>query len=363
MTESSLRSDIADATKREPEIWRQEIHARVARYRTRRDRRSEGPNTLNLQFPVEAEATAAVPVMVEEEPETEESLAAVSVAEEIQEPEIAEVFAEPEPQPEPPMMEEMAPEPASAGEAWSEPVPLWQPEQPSLPAMESMAEPIPLPKPAPKPRRKVLAFPKQVTQQVTQALEVVQWLAEPIVPEQPRILDVPEEHQYPNTPFLDGLHFGAEANAQAAQLPSRDHIELPFRVVSVARRVQAGLVDCAIVLLASAAFAAVGYGMLHQPILSKPLLLTAAAIPPLLWAIYEYLFIMHGGVTAGMRLAKLRIATFKGEAPRRRERRKRVMAVYFSTASLGMGLLWALVDVDTLCWHDRLSRTYLTERE
>jgi len=28
-----------------------------------------------------------------------------------------------------------------------------------------------------------------------------------------------------------------------------------------------------------------------------------------------------------------------------------------------MGLMWAFVDVDELCWHDRLSRTYLSERE
>ena len=24
-----------------------------------------------------------------------------------------------------------------------------------------------------------------------------------------------------------------------------------------------------------------------------------------------------------------------------------------------MGLLWAFVDIDALCWHDRISRTYL----
>ena len=26
-----------------------------------------------------------------------------------------------------------------------------------------------------------------------------------------------------------------------------------------------------------------------------------------------------------------------------------------------MGLLWSLVDVDALCWHDRISHTYLTK--
>ncbi len=64
-----------------------------------------------------------------------------------------------------------------------------------------------------------------------------------------------------------------------------------------------------------------------------------------------------------MRVAKIRLSTFKGKSPSRRERRNRVIALYFSTASVLMGLLWAFVDVDALCWHDRISRTYLTPRE
>lgn len=370
MTESSLRSDSAgDSSPRDPEIWRQEIHARLERYRTRRERRAEGPN-LNLQFPVE-EAVALAPVSdeIEEKDDGESEKLQPEAAEMTFTPveESPDTLAEPASFPEPEPLDISPVEPEIPAQLVEEQESAWEPEQAALPALEPLSESEPLPKPKPKVRRKVIAFPKQVTrqvsQQVSQALEVVQRLAEPIVPEQPRILDVPEEHQYPNTPFLDGLHFGAEPAAQAARAAARDHIELPFRVVSIGRRVQACLVDCAIVLLASATFAGVCYGMLHKPILNKPLLLTAAAIPPLLWAIYEYLFITHGGLTAGMQLTGLRIRTFKGDAPRRRERRKRVLAVYFSTASLGMGLLWALVDVDTLCWHDRMSHTYLTGRE
>jgi len=59
----------------------------------------------------------------------------------------------------------------------------------------------------------------------------------------------------------------------------------------------------------------------------------------------------------------LRLSTFKGGLPNWRYRRSRVFGLYFSAASLAMGLLWALVDVDTLCWHDRISRTYLTRQD
>ena len=99
--------------------------------------------------------------------------------------------------------------------------------------------------------------------------------------------------------------------------------------------------------------------MLPGLALSKPVALTAAGMAVLLWAAYQYLLLVYGGATAGMRIARVRLSTFKGNAPRLGERRNRVIALYFSAASVMMGLLWAFVDVDTLCWHDRISRTYL----
>ena len=130
-----------------------------------------------------------------------------------------------------------------------------------------------------------------------------------------------------------------------------------------ARRLYAGVLDCLLVALATVVFAAVGYKMLPKMTFSKPLLMTAATLPILLWAVYQYVLMVYGGATAGTRMAKLRLTTFKGNSPSRRQRRHRVIALYFSTASFAMGLLWAFVDVDSLCWHDRISRTYLTDRE
>ena len=46
-----------------------------------------------------------------------------------------------------------------------------------------------------------------------------------------------------------------------------------------------------------------------------------------------------------------------------RQRRHRVLGFYLSALSLGMGLMWVFVDVDGLCWHDRLSQTYLADRQ
>ena len=187
-------------------------------------------------------------------------------------------------------------------------------------------------------------------------------LADPVLSEQPRILDVPEELEaLPTTPFLDGLQFGS--NTQAVIATHADSVELPFRAAGRARRLYAALLDSGIVAAAAAVFAAVGYRMLPKLAVTKPVVLTAAGLLALLWTVYQYLLVVYSGATAGMRVAKIRLSTFKGERPRLRQRRHRVMALYFSTASVVMGLLWAFVDVDALCWHDRISRTYLTDRE
>ena len=102
--------------------------------------------------------------------------------------------------------------------------------------------------------------------------------------------------------------------------------------------------------------------MLPRPPLTKPLLLDAAAVPMLLWAVYQYVFTMYGGARPACGVAHPP-AHLQRRTPNWRHRRSRVIGLYFSTASLMMGLLWALVDVDALCWHDRISRTYLTKQE
>lgn len=235
-------------------------------------------------------------------------------------------------------------------------------EASEAPLTAADAEPEPEPRPAPQlvprppARRKVIAFPRQASL----APETRHRLADPVVPEQPRILDVPEELEaFPCAPLLDGLHLPSSA----AQLATpADHIELPLEPATISQRVFAGAIDCALIVVSAAIFGAVCYKMLPKLTLTKPLLLIASAIPILLWAFYQYMLTLYGGGTIGMRALHLRLCTFKGGTPNWRHRRSRVIGLYFSAASLLMGLLWALVDVDALCWHDRISRTYLTIR-
>jgi len=43
-------------------------------------------------------------------------------------------------------------------------------------------------------------------------------------------------------------------------------------------------------------------------------------------------------------------------------RRWRVLASWLSGVSLGMGYAWVLLDEDGLCWHDRITHTYLAPK-
>jgi hypothetical protein len=39
--------------------------------------------------------------------------------------------------------------------------------------------------------------------------------------------------------------------------------------------------------------------------------------------------------------------------------RWRAFAIVLCYATLGLGFVWAFIDEDRLCWHDRITRTHL----
>jgi len=357
MTEQqTLPSDPTADSSQLPADLRTEIQSRVAGYRHRRGRRIVGAFSMRFPFP---------PTEAEEIPEAPEKeaggvgrivsvaqdgrcVAGVAVAEPAATIDLVSVSphdaAAPGEQPEIGIAADIQEPDANSG------------------SPDIQGEPGPTPSPAPvtwpRGKRKVIAFPRPASA----SEETFHRLADPVVPEQLRILDVPEELEaFPTARLLDGLQ--SLSNAQQAAVTPTDHIELPFQAVSISQRLYAGLVDCAIVGAAAGVFGAVSYKMLPKPSVAKPVLIAAAGLLILLWAVYQYVFTMYGGATPGMRMLGIRLRTFKGGHLSWRHRRSRVIGLYFSAASLMMGLFWALVDVDALCWHDRISRTYLTKRE
>ncbi len=77
---------------------------------------------------------------------------------------------------------------------------------------------------------------------------------------------------------------------------------------------------------------------------------------------YGLLFSLAGAETPGMHWTQLRLTTFDGFPPERRQR-----LVRFASASLTrctmLGLLWSLADEESLAWQDHISRTFPTPRE
>lgn len=183
-------------------------------------------------------------------------------------------------------------------------------------------------------------------------------LAEPVL-DAPRILDVPEEIETIALPLADLRLDDAEEDA----MPSpRAEFDLPLPVAPLPLRLLSAVADAGIVAMAVGFFAVILWRMCPELPHTRAALVAALAIPVVFWTLYHYLFFAYAGATPGMRAAGIQMKTFTGEFPQRKERRLRALSLLLSCFSLGMGFAWSFVDQDQLCWHDRITRTYLAAR-
>jgi hypothetical protein len=181
-------------------------------------------------------------------------------------------------------------------------------------------------------------------------------LAEP-VGERPRILEVPETEAPP--PALGGITI---EGAERPKVEKRPGIDIPLQSASLPRRLVASAVDGAIIAVASALFGFVFWKVAGVRPPQIQILGLVAGIPSLFWVGYQYLLIVYAATTPGLRLAGLELTRFDGTSTSRVLRRWRVLASCLSAVSLGMGYAWVFLDEDALCWHDRITHTYLAPR-
>jgi uncharacterized RDD family membrane protein YckC len=182
-------------------------------------------------------------------------------------------------------------------------------------------------------------------------------LAEP-VSGRPRILDVPEVE--PAAPALGGITIEAAEREDAEKRPG---VDIPLNSAPLSSRLVAAVVDGLIIAVASALFGFVFWKVAAiRPPLGQILGL-AGGIPCVFWAAYQYLLVVHAASTPGLRVAGLEIARFDGTSTSRSLRRWRVAASYLSAVSAGMGYAWVFLDEDELCWHDRITHTYLAPKK
>jgi uncharacterized RDD family membrane protein YckC len=181
-------------------------------------------------------------------------------------------------------------------------------------------------------------------------------LAEP-VSGRPRILDVPEFE--PPAPALGGILIEAVKQPDPEKRPG---IDLPLQSAPLGLRLLAALVDGLIIAGAASLF---GFIFWKVDAIRPPMVQTlglAAGLLCLFWAAYQYLLIVYSASTPGLRVAGLELARFDGTSTTRSLRRWRVLASWLSAVSAGMGYVWVFLDEDALCWHDRITHTYLAPR-
>ena len=301
-SEGAGRPAVEGGFYRSTESWREEVASRVNSYRKRR-RRFDPETSLRLDFEAQRHANR------------------MALAQEL----TPERVLDPSPEP------ELAPEP-----------------QPPLPA------------PAHDVRRtegKLIVFPR------------VPEAAEPVL-DQPRILEVPDPELAP------APHFDTEPDPlpppmpaillddePAPPEPADEEIDVPLQVASISQRLFAAIIDGGAVLAACAAFAYIVVNIAGQIGFSRMLLPVACLVFVTLWATYHYVLLVWNGSTPGIRAARLCLRTFEGERLSRSARRIRALSLLISCLPLGLGFAWAFLDEDTLCWHDRITRTCLVRQE
>ncbi len=314
----------ADSSAEDSPAWRQELAARLNRYQARHKPRPPRYPSLRLRFEEPdasrgANATADSSSSFSQTASSRHALALDSFAESV----------------------------ASVGESEiSGRLPLVQDARASLIAADDFSGQHTALSPA---TAKILEFPRFWTPPP----EPLDALAEPVI-DRPRILEAPEV--VPPPPSLGGITIEPALQPEPEKRPG---IDIPLQSAPLARRIFSAAIDGVIIASACAVFGFIFWKMTAiEPPLFQAVGLCAALLV-LFWFAYQYLLMVYSGSTPGLRLAKLRLARFDGTPAPRRLRRWRVLASFLSAVSLGMGYAWVFLDEDSLCWHDRITHTYL----
>jgi uncharacterized RDD family membrane protein YckC len=289
----------------DPESWRSEVAARLSHYRARR--RTREPRYPSLQLKFESEPVWHAPLA---------------------EPFSATARARP------------------ATENLSSQV------APRITLAEPAERPRILPAPTTETTAKVIEFSSY-----SPAPSPADELAEPVL-DRPRIIEAPE--LTPAPPALGGLLIEPVEQPASERRPG---FEIPLQTAPMIRRMAAAVIDAILVLSAFAAFTYIFFRI--NAALPPPAKAAAAAafLVGLLWSAYQYLLLVFSGATPGLKAARLELQRFDGSPVPRRIRNWRVLASMLSGLSLGLGYAWCLLDEDELCWHDRITRTYMAPKK
>lgn len=315
--ETTAHAESSEAPEEDSSVWRQEVAARLNRYQARRKPRPPRYPSLRLRFEQEEPTPVATGISADSQffPPRTASNHALALDSFVDNPRRAEEI----------------------------------PSQAPAPQVEASQQTAFI---AP-PTAKIIEFPRSWTPEPASLDE----LAEPVM-DRPRILEVPEVA--PTAPAMGGITIEP---AERPDFEKRPGIDIPLQSAPVAQRIFAAAIDGVIVSMGCVLFGFIFWKMTAIQPPRIQILGIAAGLAMVLWGAYQYLLVVHSGSTPGLRLARLELARFDGSPAGRRVRRWRVVASFLSAASLGMGYAWVFLDEDSLCWHDRITQTYLAPRQ
>ena len=142
--------------------------------------------------------------------------------------------------------------------------------------------------------------------------------------------------------------------------PPEETIVCDAPVAAPVHRMIAAAVDSSLVLLSMGFFLGVFFLMDGELPMNAQALPILGGVLAVLSLFYRSLWLIANADTPGMRFAGLRTVDFDGRRPDREQRAVRQLTSILSLVSAGLGLIWALVDEESLTWHDRISKTFPT---
>jgi uncharacterized RDD family membrane protein YckC len=161
------------------------------------------------------------------------------------------------------------------------------------------------------------------------------------------------------------LEFVPVAAPQARKLATSVDAQIfcEHEVASVSHRLFASLYDLGFISLLVMTFLGLLYwgcddlaSALADPV--SACVLAAASV--FIGLIYHSVFLAVRGETPGMRFAGLRLVDFDGRKTSEEQLQMRIFGAFVSVLPAGLGLLWALVDEESLTWQDHISHTFPT---
>lgn len=230
------------------------------------------------------------------------------------------------------------------------------------PRAASRLEPHTSPEPS-APRRPITYQPSLFTSRELPLVVRFETIAPDVVQPVPRKVQTsaPRQRRRKVIPGQQALEFTHQFAPSARSSKPADGViycDAPV-AIPLHRALAAGL-DTSIIVMALAVFGIVfrlAGGVFVLNAKTAPMFMGAAAGVAIF---YRLLWCLANGDTAGQKWTRLRLVNFDGQTPTRSQRFFRTASGFLSLLAGGIGLLWGLVDEETLTWHDHISKTFPT---